>query len=46
VTGNWRKLHNEELNLFSPNIKMVISRKMAVMRSVYRAIIRKPERKQ
>ena len=54
VTGEWRKLHNEELNdLYSPNIFRVIkSRRMrwtgqvACMRErrvVYRVLLGKPE---
>ena len=57
VTGEWRKLHNEELNdlYSSPNIVRVIkSRRMrwvghvALMgerRGVYRVLVGKPERK-
>ena len=57
ATGEWRKLHNEELNVLfsSPNIVRVInSRKMrwaghlACMREgrgMYRVLIRKPEGK-
>jgi hypothetical protein len=55
VTGEWRKLHNEELNYlyFSPNIFQVIrSRRirwagnvacMGKKRGVYRALVGKPE---
>ena len=55
VTGEWRKLHNEELNLYSSlNIVQVIkSRRMrwaghvACMgrRGVYRVLVGEPERK-
>jgi hypothetical protein len=57
VTGNWRKLHNEELhNLYSsPNIiRMIKSRGMNLVgyvaqigepRNVYRILVGKPERK-
>jgi hypothetical protein len=57
VTGEWRKLHTEELNDFysSPNIVRVIkSRRMKwaghvarvrERRSVYRVLVRKPARK-
>jgi hypothetical protein len=56
ATGDWRKLHNEELhNLYSsPNIiRMITSRRMrwaghvARMgkRNAYRILVRKPERK-
>ena len=51
VTGQWRKLHNEELNdLYSlPNIVRVIkSRRMARMgedRGVHRVLVGKPERR-
>jgi len=55
VTGEWRKLHNEELNdLYSlPNIVRVVKSRrigwaghVALMgqgRGVYRALVRKPE---
>jgi hypothetical protein len=57
VTGEWRKLHNEELNdLYSlPNIERVVkSRRMRWAghvarigedRGVYRVLVRKPEGK-
>jgi hypothetical protein len=57
VTGDWRKLHNEELhNLFSsPNImRMIKSRRMrwaghiariGTKRYAYRVLVGKPERK-
>jgi hypothetical protein len=57
VTGEWRKLHNEELNdrYLSPNIIRVIkSRRMRCaghvarmeeMIEVYRVLVGKPERK-
>ena len=56
VTGEWRKLHNEELNdlYFPPNIVRVIKsrRKLAghvarlgERRGVYRILVGKPERK-
>ena len=56
-TGEWRKIHNEELNnlYFSPNILRVIkSRRMRWAghvasvgegRGVYRVLVGKPERK-
>ena len=55
VTGEWRKLHNEELNdlYCSPNIfRVIISRKMrwtghvarmVERRGVYRVLVGKPE---
>jgi hypothetical protein len=55
VTGEWRKLHNEELNdlYCSPNIVRVIkSRRMRLARNVarvrerrgvYRVVVGKPE---
>ena len=55
VTGEWRKLHNEELDdlYSSPNIVQVIkSRRMkwaghvaltGARRGVYRVLVRKPE---
>jgi len=57
VTGEWRKLHNEELNglYSSPNIVRVIkSRRMKLAghvermgdrRGIYRILVRKPEGK-
>jgi hypothetical protein len=57
VTGDWRKLHNEELNdlCYSPNIvRMINSRimkcaghvaRMAERRGIYRVMVGKPERK-
>jgi hypothetical protein len=57
LTGEWRKLHNEELNdlPFSPNITWVIkSRRMrwawhaahiSERRAAYRIWVQKPERK-
>ena len=57
VTGEWRKLHTEELNdlLFSPNIVRVIKWRrmrwaehvacMGENRVVYRALVGKPEGK-
>jgi hypothetical protein len=56
VTGEWRKLHNEELNdLYSlPNIVQVIkskmgsaehSTRMGESRGVYRVVVGKPEGK-
>ena len=57
VTGEWRKLHNEELNdlYFPPNIIRVIkSRRMTLLghvacvgkvRGVYRVLVGKPEGK-
>jgi hypothetical protein len=57
VTGEWRKLHNEELNdlHFSPNIiRMIKSRRMkyerhvacmGVMRGVHRVLVVKSEEK-
>ena len=54
VTGNWRKLHNEELNdLHSPNIVRVVKlrkmrwaghvARMGERRVVYRVLVGKPE---
>ena len=57
VTGEWRKLHNEELNdlYCSPNtVRVIKSRKirwaehvahMGVRRGVYRVLVGKPEGK-
>ena len=57
VTGEWRKLHNEELNdlYCSPNIVRVIKSRrmrwaghvacMGERRGVYRVLVGKPERK-
>ena len=57
VTGEWRRLHNEELNDFysSPNIVLVIKSKrtrwvnyvarMGEERGVYRLLVGKPEGK-
>jgi hypothetical protein len=57
ITGEWRKLHNGELNdlYYSPNIVQVIkSRRIrwagqvsckGERRGVYRVLVRKPERK-
>jgi len=57
VTGEWRKLHNEELNdlYFSPNIVRVIKwrrmrweghvARMKDSRGVYRVLVGKPEGK-
>ena len=57
VTGEWRKLHNEELNdvYCSPNIiRVIISRRMrwawnvasmGERRGVYRVLVGKPEGK-
>jgi len=57
VTGEWRKLHNEELNnlYFSPNIVRVIKSRrmrweghvarMGEGRGVYRVLVGKPERR-
>jgi hypothetical protein len=54
VTGEWRKLHNEELNVLysSPNIRVVKSRRMrrtghvcGEERGVYRVLVGKPEEK-
>ena len=54
VTGEWRKLHKEELNLYSPNIVRVIKSRrmkwaghvarMGEGRIVYRILVGKPER--
>ena len=52
VTGEWRRLHNEELNdlYCSPNIVRVIKwrlaghvARMGVERGVFRVLVRKPE---
>jgi len=56
VTGEWRKLHSEELNNLysSPNIVRVISRRMrwtghvvfmGERRAIYRVLVGKPEGK-
>jgi len=55
VTGEWRRLHNEELNYLysSPNIVRVIKlrrwaghvARMGEERGVYRVLVRKPEGK-
>ena len=57
MTGEWRKLHNEELNdlYCSPNIFQVIKSirmrwtghvvRMGERRGVYRVLVGKPERK-
>jgi len=48
VTGDWRRLHNVELNdlYCSPNIVRVIkSRRMGEERRVYRVLVGKPEGK-
>jgi hypothetical protein len=57
VTGDWRKLHNEELNnlYFSPNIVRVIKSRgmrwaghlacMGERSGAYRVLLGKPERK-
>jgi hypothetical protein len=57
VTGEWRKLHNEELNdlYFSPNIVRVLKPRkmrwaghvvcMGEGRGVYRVLVGKPEKK-
>jgi len=57
VTGEWRKLHNEELNdlYLSPNIVRVIKSRrmrwaghvarMGDRRGVYRVLVGKPKRK-
>jgi hypothetical protein len=54
VTGGWRKLHNEELHLYSSTsiIRMIKSRRMrwaghvarmGEKRNVYRILVVKPE---
>jgi hypothetical protein len=57
VTGDWRKLHNEELHTLysSPSIiRMIMSRgmrwaghiaRMGAMRNAYRILVEKPERR-
>jgi len=56
VTGEWKKLHNGELNLYSsPNIVRVIKSRrmgwaehvarMGEMRGVYRVLVGRPEGK-
>ena len=51
VTGEWRKLHSEEINgLYSSNIRVIVSRRMRWARhvgcmSLYRVLVGKPERK-
>jgi len=57
VTGEWRRLHNEELNDLNPSpniVRVMKSRRMrwaghvarmADERGVYRFLVRKPERK-
>ena len=56
VTGEWRKLHNEEHNLYcSPNIVRVVTSsrmrwaghvvRMGEKRGVYRVLVGKPEGK-
>jgi hypothetical protein len=56
VTGEWRKLHNEELHILysSPNIRQIKLRRlgwaghvarMGEERNVYRVLMVKPERK-
>jgi hypothetical protein len=54
VTGEWRKLHNEELNYLYCNVRMIKSRKirwaghvarMGERRCVYRVLVGKPEGK-
>jgi hypothetical protein len=56
ITGEWRKLHNEERNnLYSPNISRVIKSRrmrwtghvarMGEMRGVYMVLVGKPEGK-
>ena len=57
ITGEWRKLHNEEINdlYCSPNIFRIIKcrkmrweghvARMAERRGVYRVLVRKPEGK-
>ena len=48
VTGEWRKLHNEELNVLysSPNILRVVKSRMRwAGRGVYRVLVGKPEGK-
>jgi hypothetical protein len=47
VTGDWRKLHNEELhNLYSsPNIIRIIKSRMGEKSNAYRILVGKPEGK-
>jgi len=54
VTGEWRKLHNEELNDLYPIVRVIKSRRMGWVghvarmgerRGVYRVLVGKPEGK-